>query len=137
MRTGLSPCVVASPEPKRIVEAPAIKALIQQGFVVIGAGGGGIPVVRTDAGDYQSVDAVIDKDLSTALLAREIHADILVITTGVEKVCIHFGKPQQQALDRVNDKATHAPYMQEGIFRPAACCKIIASLTFTNRAAKK
>lgn len=77
--------VVASPEPKRIVEAPAIKALIQQGFVVIGAGGGGIPVVRTDAGDYQSVDAVIDKDLSTALLAREIHADILVITTGVEK----------------------------------------------------
>ncbi|HAH7015455.1 TPA: carbamate kinase [Escherichia coli] len=73
--------VVASPEPKRIVEAPAIKALIQQGFVVIGAGGGGIPVVRTEAGDYQSVDAVIDKDLSTALLAREIHADILVITT--------------------------------------------------------
>ncbi|MBA1849120.1 carbamate kinase, partial [Escherichia coli] len=66
--------VVASPEPKRIVEAPAIKALIQQGFVVIGAGGGGIPVVRTEAGDYQSVDAVIDKDLSTALLAREIHA---------------------------------------------------------------
>lgn len=62
--------VVASPEPKRIVEAPAIKALIQQGFVVIGAGGGGIPVVRTEAGDYQSVDAVIDKDLSTALLAR-------------------------------------------------------------------
>ncbi len=75
--------MVASPEPKRIVEAPAIKALIQQGFVVIGAGGGGIPVVRTEAGDYQSVDAVIDKDLSTALLAREIHADILVITTGV------------------------------------------------------
>lgn len=89
--------MVASPEPKRIVEAPAIKALIQQGFVVIGAGGGGIPVVRTDAGDYQSVDAVIDKDLSTALLAREIHADILVITTGVEKVCIHFGKPEAGA----------------------------------------
>lgn len=107
--------VVASPEPKRIVEAPAIKALIQQGFVVIGAGGGGIPVVRTEAGDYQSVDAVIDKDLSTALLAREIHADILVITTGVEKVCIQFGKPQQQALDRV-DIATMTRYMQEGHF---------------------
>ncbi len=91
--------MVASPEPKRIVESTAIKALIQQGFVVIGAGGGGIPVVRTEAGDYQSVDAVIDKDLSTALLAREIHADILVITTGVEKVCIQFGKPQQQALN--------------------------------------
>ncbi len=111
--------VVASPEPKRIVEAPAIKALIQQGFVVIGAGGGGIPVVRTEAGDYQSVDAVIDKDLSTALLAREIHADILVITTGVEKVCIHFGKPQQQALDRV-DIATMTRYMQEGHFPPGS-----------------
>jgi carbamate kinase len=70
--------------------------------VVIGAGGGGIPVVRTEQGDYQSVDAVIDKDLSTALLAREIRADVLVITTGVEKVCIHFGKPNQQALDTVN-----------------------------------
>lgn len=114
--------VVASPEPKRIVEAPAIKALIQQGFVVIGAGGGGIPVVRTEAGDYQSVDAVIDKDLSTALLAREIHADILVITTGVEKVCIHFGKPQQQALDRV-DIATMTRYMQEGHFPPQHVAK--------------
>lgn len=68
------------------------------------------------------MDAVIDKDLSTALLAREIHADILVITTGVEKVCIHFGKPQQQALDRV-DIATMTRYMQEGHFRPAACCQ--------------
>ncbi|HAW7357506.1 TPA: carbamate kinase [Escherichia coli] len=129
--------VVASPEPKRIVEAPAIKALIQQGFVVIGAGGGGIPVVRTDAGDYQSVDAVIDKDLSTALLAREIHADILVITTGVEKVCIHFGKPQQQALDRV-DIATMTRYMQEGHFPPGSMLpKIIASLTFLEQGGKE
>lgn len=129
--------VVASPEPKRIVEAPAIKALIQQGFVVIGAGGGGIPVVRTEAGDYQSVDAVIDKDLSTALLAREIHADILVITTGVEKVCIHFGKPQQQALDRV-DIATMTRYMQEGHFPPGSMLpKIIASLTFLEQGGKE
>lgn len=128
---------VASPEPKRIVEAPAIKALIQQGFVVIGAGGGGIPVVRTEAGDYQSVDAVIDKDLSTALLAREIHADILVITTGVEKVCIQFGKPQQQALDRV-DIATMTRYMQEGHFPPGSMLpKIIASLTFLEQGGKE
>lgn len=129
--------VVASPEPKRIVEAPAIKALIQQGFVVIGAGGGGIPVVCSEAGDYQSVDAVIDKDLSTALLAREIHADILVITTGVEKVCIHFGKPQQQALDRV-DIATMNRYMQEGHFPPGSMLpKIIASLTFLEQGGKE
>ncbi|EHL6280005.1 carbamate kinase [Escherichia coli] len=128
---------VASPEPKRIVEALAIKALIQQGFVVIGAVGGGIPVVRTEAGDYQSVDAVIDKDLSTALLAREIHADILVITTGVEKVCIQFGKPQQQALDRV-DIATMTRYMQEGHFPPGSMLpKIIASLTFLEQGGKE
>ncbi len=106
--------VVASPEPKRIVEAPAIKALIQQGFVVIGAGGGGIPVVRTEAGITKAWTRLLTK-ISTALLAREIHADILVITTGVEKVCIHFGKPQQQALDRV-DIATMTRYMQEGSF---------------------
>ncbi len=129
--------VVASPEPQRIVEAPAIKALIQQGFVVIGAGGGGIPVVCSEAGNYQSVDAVIDKDLSTALLAREIHADILVITTGVEKVCIHFGKPQQQALDRV-DIATMTRYMQEGHFPPGSMLpKIIASLTFPEQGGKE
>jgi carbamate kinase len=90
--------------------------------VVIGAGGGGIPVVRTEQGDYQSVDAVIDKDLSTALLAREIGADVLVITTGVEKVCMNFGKPTQQALDTVN-VAQMTRYMEEGISRRAACCR--------------
>lgn len=75
--------------------------------------------------------------ISTALLAREIHADILVITTDVEKVCIHFGKPQQQALDQV-DIATMTRYMQEGHFSPGSMLpKIIASLTFPSRAAKK
>ena len=128
--------VVASPEPKRIVEAPAIKALIQQGFVVIGAGGGGIPVLEQD-NHLKGASAVIDKDLSTALLAREIHADILVITTGVEKVCIHFGKPQQQALDRV-DIATMTRYMQEGHFPPGSMLpKIIASLTFLEQGGKE
>lgn len=114
--------MVASPQPLRIVEAEAIKTLTQKGFVVIGAGGGGIPVVRTAQGDYQSVDAVIDKDLSTALLAREIHADVLVITTGVEKVCINFGKPDQQALDTVN-VAQMKRYVAEGHFPAAACCR--------------
>lgn len=128
--------VVASPEPKRIVEAPAIKALIQQGFVVIGAGGGGIPVVRSEAGITKAWTRLSTK-ISTALLAREIHADILVITTGVEKVCIHFGKPQQQALDRV-DIATMTRYMQEGHFPPGSMLpKIIASLTFPEQGGKE
>ncbi|CAM6722021.1 hypothetical protein LEADMM271B_22130 [Leclercia adecarboxylata] len=108
----------------------AIKALTQKGFVVIGAGGGGIPVVRTEQGDYQSVDAVIDKDLSTALLAREIRADVLVITTGVEKVCINFGKPNQQALETVN-VAQMTRYMEEGHFPAGSMLpKIVASLAF-------
>ncbi|MEB8194469.1 carbamate kinase family protein [Raoultella terrigena] len=122
--------VVASPEPKRIVEAEAIKALARQGFLVIGAGGGGIPVVRGEGGDYQSVDAVIDKDLSTALLAREIHADVLVITTGVEKVCIHFGKANQQALGTVT-VSEMTSYLQEGHFPAGSMLpKIVASLAF-------
>ena len=129
--------VVASPEPKRIVEAEAIKALTRQGFVVIGAGGGGIPVVRSPQGDYQSVDAVIDKDLSTALLAREIDADILVITTGVEKVCVNFGKPNQQALGRVViDEMSR--YMQEGHFPAGSMLpKIVASLAFLQHGGKR
>jgi carbamate kinase len=129
--------VVASPQPVRIVEADAIKTLTQKGFVVIGAGGGGIPVVRTGQGDYQSVDAVIDKDLSTALLAREIHADVLVITTGVEKVCVNFGKPNQQALDKVN-VAQMTRYMEEGHFPAGSMLpKIVASLAFLQQGGKR
>lgn len=129
--------VVASPEPKRIVEADAISALIKQGFVVIGAGGGGIPVIRSEEGDYQSVDAVIDKDLSTALLAREVNADILVITTGVEKVCIHFGKPEQRALDEVTVEQM-AHFSEEGHFPPGSMLpKITASLAFLRNGGKR
>ncbi|EOF4702823.1 MAG: carbamate kinase family protein [Klebsiella huaxiensis] len=129
--------VVASPEPQRIVEAAAIKTLTQQGFIVIGAGGGGIPVVRGEQGDYQSVDAVIDKDLSTALLAREIRADILVITTGVEKVCIHFGQPNQQALGTTT-VSEMTRYMQEGHFPAGSMLpKIVASLAFLQHGGKR
>lgn len=129
--------VVASPEPKRIVEADAIRALINQGYVVVGVGGGGIPVIRNDLGDYQSVDAVIDKDLSTALLAHEISADILIITTGVEKVCINFGKPEQRALGEVT-VAEMARYSEEGHFPPGSMLpKITASLAFLRQGGKR
>lgn len=129
--------VVASPQPKRIVEAGAIKALTRQGFVVIGAGGGGIPVVRGEQGEYHSIDAVIDKDLSTALLAREIRADILVITTGVERVCIHFGQPNQQALG-TTPLSEMTRYMQEGHFPPGSMLpKIVASLAFLQHGGKR
>lgn len=129
--------VVASPEPMRIVEADAIGALSKQGFVVIGVGGGGIPVIRTEQGSYQSVDAVIDKDLSTALLAHEVNADILIITTGVEKVCINFGKPEQRALGEVT-VAEMARYSEEGHFPPGSMLpKITASLAFLRQGGKR
>jgi carbamate kinase len=97
--------VVASPEPRSVVDAPAIHALTAAGFVVICAGGGGIPVVH-DATDpahpaLRGVEAVIDKDLTAAILAREVDADTLVIATDVPNVMVDFGTPQQRPLGRV------------------------------------
>lgn len=129
--------VVASPEPRHIVEAPAIKLLASQGYLVIGAGGGGIPVIRDANGDHRSIDAVIDKDLSTALLAREINADLLVITTGVEAVCIDFGKPRQRALGQVSAREM-ALYMAQGHFPVGSMLpKIAASLAFLDQGGKR
>jgi carbamate kinase len=93
--------VVASPQPLRIVELPAIRSLITAGTVVITAGGGGIPVVVAENGDLTGVPAVIDKDLAAALLASDLGADLLLITTAVEKVALNFGTPEQRWLDRL------------------------------------
>jgi carbamate kinase len=92
--------------------------------------------VRSEQGDYQSVDAVIDKDLSTALLAREIRADVLVITTGVEKVCINFGKPNQQALDTVS-VAQMTRYMEGHFPAGSMLPKIVASLEFLHHGGRR
>jgi carbamate kinase len=86
--------VVASPIPVRILELDAIRALLKAGFVVVAVGGGGIPVVEDDDGDLEGTAAVIDKDYASSLLARNIKADVFVISTGVEKVCLNFGKPE-------------------------------------------
>ena len=86
--------VVPSPQPQRIVELPAIRRMVQSGLLVIAVGGGGIPVVE-GADGLQGIDAVIDKDRSCARLALELKADILMILTAVDSVCIHFGKPDQ------------------------------------------
>ncbi|NNE34356.1 MAG: carbamate kinase [Rhodothermales bacterium] len=91
--------VVASPRPLRIVEAPVIRKLIDSGVVVIAVGGGGIPVVRDEVGDLRGVEAVIDKDLASALLATAVGADLFAITTSVEKAALHFGTPRQQWID--------------------------------------
>jgi carbamate kinase len=95
--------IVASPEPKSVIDAPAIHALADAGFVVVCAGGGGIPVVDDGVAGHalRGVEAVIDKDLTAAILAREVHADTLVIATDVANVMVDFGTPSARPLGRV------------------------------------
>lgn len=93
--------VVASPWPLRIVELPAIRELVEAGYVVVTAGGGGIPVVARENGDLEGVPAVIDKDLASALLANALGADLLVVSTAVEKVALDFGKPAERWIDHM------------------------------------
>jgi carbamate kinase len=107
--------VVPSPHPLRIVEAEQIKTLVVNGFVVIAAGGGGIPVVETQPAGYRGVEAVIDKDLASALLASSLGIPLLVLSTGVERVAIHFRQPDQRFLDRLT-VADARRYLAEGEF---------------------
>jgi carbamate kinase len=92
--------LVASPEPRAILDAPAVRALVDAGFVVIASGGGGIPVVREPDG-LRGVEAVIDKDLGAALLARTVDADVLVIATDVPNAVLNFDTPEAEPLGRV------------------------------------
>jgi len=94
--------VVPSPRPQRIIETELIRQLANQGHVVVCCGGGGIPVIEDPAGDLKGVEAVIDKDLASSLLARSMGADTLVLPTGVEKVALDFNKPTQRWLDRMS-----------------------------------
>ena len=93
--------VVASPEPLEVLETPALLTLLGAGYVVVAAGGGGIPVVRQGDGSVHGVEAVIDKDLTAALLADAIDADVLVIATDVEHAVLDFGTPAAQPVGRV------------------------------------
>ncbi|HYN11990.1 MAG TPA: carbamate kinase [Burkholderiales bacterium] len=93
--------VVPSPKPQAIIETGIIRALAREGYVVVACGGGGIPVIEDEAGDLKGVEAVIDKDLASSLLARSMEADALVLPTGVEKVALDFNKPTQRWLDRM------------------------------------
>ena len=106
--------VVASPEPTRIVEIDVIRQLLDAGVVTIAVGGGGIPVVADEDGDLRGTAAVIDKDLASALLATLVGADLLLISTAVEQVALHFGTPDQQWIDRMT-LAEAKQYLEEGV----------------------
>ena len=121
--------VVASPRPKEIVEIATVKALVDNGTVVITVGGGGIPVVRKD-GKLYGTPAVIDKDFASAKLAELLDADMLVILTAVEKVAINFGKPDQKGLDDLTP-ADARKYSEEKQFAPGSMLpKVQAALSF-------
>jgi len=105
--------VVASPRPLRIVEERAVKALLRDDFVVITVGGGGIPVITDEHGDLRGVAAVIDKDFASALLAITLRADVFMITTGVDRVALDWGRPEQRWVDRLT-LAEAKDYLAEG-----------------------
>jgi len=118
--------VVASPIPREIIELPAIKALIEDGIIVYAVGGGGIPVVADDTGKLEGVAAVIDKDRASSLLATGLDADVLIISTAVEKVYLNYGKENAQAIDKM-DHIQAQRYIEEGHFAPGSMLPKIES----------
>jgi carbamate kinase len=130
--------VVASPRPKRIVEEPAVKQLIEAGVVVITVGGGGIPVVADEQGNLQGIAAVIDKDFASSLLASNLGADLFIVSTAVEKVALNFGKPDQQWLDQMT-LAEARQYLAEGVHfaKGSMAPKIQAVISFLENGGQK
>lgn len=122
--------VVASPVPVAIEEINAVKCLVDNGFITVTVGGGGIPVIRNEQGQLEGTAAVIDKDLASEKLAEDLDADALVILTAVEKVSINFKKPNQKDLDTLSiDEAKQ--YISEGHFAPGSMLpKIEAAVKF-------
>lgn len=125
--------VVASPLPCQVLEQDAIAAMVDMGFLLIAGGGGGIPVVYNDAGELEGVEAVIDKDRTSAILASALKADLLMLPTGVDRVALDFGKPGQRWLDSMTmDEA--AAYIREGQFGAGSMePKIAALMDFVGR----
>lgn len=121
--------VVASPKPSQIIEMDAIRTLVDQGQLVIACGGGGIPVTL-QGNHLKGASAVIDKDFASCLLAEELDADYLIILTAVEKVAIHFGKPEETWLDDISIEEARA-YIKEGHFAPGSMLpKVEAAVKF-------
>ena len=130
--------VVPSPLPMRVVEEPAIKKLVDAGICVITVGGGGIPVVADENGTLKGIAAVIDKDFASSLLATALGAELLIISTAVEKVALNFGTPEQKSLDTMT-LAEAKQYLKEGTHfaKGSMAPKIQACIWFLERGGKK
>lgn len=128
--------VVPSPIPEDVIEKDAIKNLIEKDYIVVAAGGGGIPVVRQSNGMLKGVEAVIDKDRASALLAGIMNADELIILTAVEKVCLNYNKPDQKELDTLT-LAQAQEYISQGHFAKGSMLpKIQACVDFVRNTGK-
>ena len=129
--------VVPSPLPQEIVEKDVINQLARAGYCVISVGGGGIPVMKREDNSLQGVDAVIDKDFASSLLASDIKADLLIISTGVPTVYLNYGKPDEKALDKVS-LAELKQYVSENHFAPGSMLpKIQAVIKFLENGGKE
>jgi carbamate kinase len=129
--------VVPSPKPIEIIELESIRNLIKNDFLVVAVGGGGIPVVRQENGYLDGVPAVIDKDRASALLALNLNADYLIISTAVEQVCLNFGKEYEQALSKISlDEAKS--FIAEGHFAKGSMLpKVEAAIQFLENGGKE
>ncbi len=128
--------VVASPDPMIIFNRQSIEKIAREGHIVIAVGGGGIPCFYVERNKLQGIDAVIDKDLASSLLASEIRADKLFILTDIPKVCINFNTPQQQSIDKMTI-AEAKRYLIEGQFGEGSMApKIRAAINFVERSGK-
>ena len=129
--------LVPSPQPLEIIEEAAIRALLEQQIIVVAVGGGGIPIIRKENGDFEGVGAVIDKDWASCLLAKNLGADIFIISTAVDKVAINFGTPEQQDLDEIT-VAEAKSYNAERHFAPGSMKpKMEAAIEFLEQGGKR
>lgn len=119
--------VVGSPRPQRVVETRLIRLLLESGAVVVCAGGGGVPVIRDDRGQLRGVEAVVDKDLTSAVLAEALDADALLVLTDVEAVMTGFGTPQQASISRATPSALRGQTFPQGSMGPKveAVCRFV------------
>lgn len=122
--------VVPSPVPVEIAEIEVIQRLLEQGILVIAVGGGGVPVVKDNEGNLTGVEAVIDKDYASEKLAEELDADVLMILTAVDAVCVNFGKPEERKLHKVSTRKLEK-FKEEGHFASGSMLpKVDAAIKF-------